>query len=61
MVNAVNAYKAETNDKNVYCFKYCRMSPADPVGACGHPSEVTQQKMAKELTAFIQKLEEITV
>ena len=61
MVNAVNAYKAETNDKNVYCFKYCRMSPADPVGACGHPSEVTQQKMAKELTAFIQKLEETTV
>lgn len=61
MVNAVNVYKAETNDKNVYCFKYCRMSPADPVGACGHPSEVTQQKMAKELTAFIQKLEETTV
>lgn len=46
---------------NVYTFKYCRMSPMDPIGACGHPSELTQQKMAKELVAFIQALEKRTV
>lgn len=31
------------------------------IGACGHPSELTQQKMAKELVAFIQALEKRTV
>lgn len=54
-------YRAETGDNNVYTFKYCRMSPMDPIGACGHPSELTQQKMAKELVAFIQALEKRTV
>ena len=49
MNRAVDTYRAETGDNNVYTFKYCRMSPMDPIGACGHPSELTQQKMAKEL------------
>lgn len=57
MNRAVDTYRAETGDNNVYTFKYCRMSPMDPIGACGHPSELTQQKMAKELVAFIQALE----
>lgn len=56
-----HTYRAETGDNNVYTFKYCRMSPMDPIGACGHPSELTQQKMAKELVAFIQALEKRTV
>lgn len=60
-VRAVDTYRAETGDNNVYTFKYCRMSPMDPIGACGHPSELTQQKMAKELVAFIQALEKRTV
>lgn len=47
MNRAVDTYRAETGDNNVYTFKYCRMSPMDPIGACGHPSELTQQKMAK--------------
>lgn len=57
MQSAVSAYQKETCDENVCCFKYCRMSPQDPIGACGHPSELTQQKMAKELAAFIRELE----
>ena len=57
MDRAVDTYRAETGDNNVYTFKYCRMSPMDPIGACGHPSELTQQKMAKELVAFINTLE----
>ena len=61
MNRAVDTYRAETGDNNVYTFKYCRMSPMDPIGACGHPSELTQQKMAKELVAFIQALEKRTV
>lgn len=57
MQSAVSAYQKETGDEKVCCFKYCRMSPQDPIGACGHPSELTQQKMAKELVAFISELE----
>lgn len=57
MVKAAADYCEETGDHQVYCFKYCRMSPMDPIGACGHPSEVTQQKMAKELAAFVRSLE----
>ena len=57
MNRAVDTYRAETGDNNVYTFKYCRMSPMDPIGASGHPSELTQQKMAKELVAFINTLE----
>ena len=31
MNRAVDTYRAETGDNNVYTFKYCRMSPMDPM------------------------------
>lgn len=55
----VDAYQKETGDKNISCFRYLGMSPMDGFGACGHPSGVTQEKMAGEIAEEIRRIEEI--
>ena len=55
---AVERWKRETADPNIYCMKYTKMLMMGlDVGACFHPSVHRQARMADELTAFIQVLE----
>lgn len=53
----VDAYRRETGDKNISCFRYLGVSPMDGFGACGHPSKITQEKMAKEIAGEIKRIE----
>lgn len=56
---AAAAYTAETGDTNISCFRYPKMFFMDPIGACGHPSIATDEKMAEAMAAYIRKLEEM--
>ena len=55
--DCVRAYRAETGDRKISLLKYMRISPADPIGACGHPYALTQEKMAAQLVRHIRALE----
>ena len=50
---AAERYCRETGDRRVRVFRYLRISPLDPLGACAHPHVVTHRKMAAELAAFL--------
>ena len=56
ILEAVTQYCKETKDPNVYTFKFRAMHPMDGIGASGHPSMKTHQKMAAELTEFLKPL-----
>ena len=53
----VAAYRRDTGDRAVFCFRYPKMDIADPVGACGHPHVNTHRKMARALAGFIAGLD----
>ena len=50
---AVRKYRTESGDKLIWFFRLHRISPMDPMGACGHPNVITHQKMAQQLAAFL--------
>lgn len=52
----VDEVKKETGDTNIYIYRYQMINPMDGYGALGHPSSITQEKMAKELSSFIRGL-----
>lgn len=54
---AVAQYQQETGDKKISCFRYPKMFFQDPVGACGHPHIVTDEKMADAMAEYIRALE----
>ncbi|SDZ75909.1 Lysophospholipase L1 [Lachnospiraceae bacterium NK3A20] len=56
ILEAVAQYRKETEDSKVYTFKFRPMHPMDGIGASGHPSMSTHQKMAAELTDFLKTL-----
>lgn len=51
-------YRRDTGDERVSVFRYRKVNPMDGWGACGHPSRATHEKMAAEIGAEIQRLEE---
>lgn len=53
----VELYKRESGDKNISCYRYMQIVPVDGLGACGHPSAVTQSKMADEIANEIRRIE----
>lgn len=53
---AVAGYTKETGDTNIAAMKFDVQSPADGYAADWHPTEATQTKAAKKLTAEIRKL-----
>jgi len=55
--SAVEAYRRESGDAGVCCFRYPKMDLRDPVGAEGHPHTATHQKMARAMAEFIAGLE----
>lgn len=57
IISAVDQYKRETGDPYIYSHKFKGMLPMDGYGAAGHPSMVTHEKMANELTRFIRQIE----
>lgn len=54
---AAGQYQEETGDKNISCFRYPKMYFQDPIGACGHPHIVTDEKMAEAMAEYIQAME----
>lgn len=57
ILNAVNQYRKESGDENIYTFKYTMlMDMLDGIGAAGHPSLATHGKMAREIAAFLKDL-----
>lgn len=57
IAEAVRRYCQRTGDKRVHVLRLCPMHPFDGIGADGHPSLDTREKMAQELTCFIRSLE----
>ena len=57
IAEAVRRYCQRTGDKRVHVLRLCPMHPFDGIGADGHPSLDTHEKMAQELTCFIRSLE----
>lgn len=57
ILRVVSAYQKETGDSRICCFKYGKIGMLEGLGACGHPSVITHQRMADEMIALIQKLE----
>lgn len=53
---AMESYKAETGDTNVYAMKFDVQSAADGYAADWHPTEATHTKAAEKLAAEIQKV-----
>lgn len=53
---AVAIYRMETNDDNIITFQLTEQDEADGYGADWHPSKVTHQKAAKQLTEEIRKI-----
>lgn len=53
---AVAKYQTQYHDPRVYLFRFRPIHPQDGLGADGHPSKITHQKMAEELTAFLRTL-----
>jgi hypothetical protein len=53
---AVKQYSDETGDKKIYSMEFDEQLASDGYGACWHPSEITQTKAAKKLTAEIEKI-----
>lgn len=54
----VSTYAEETGDDRIFCMKYTKMLfGGKDVGACFHPSEEMQGKMAAELTEVLKKCE----
>lgn len=49
----VDEIKKETGDANIYTYRYQMIHPMDGFGALGHPSLITQEKMADEIAGFI--------
>ncbi len=50
-------YKRETGDERLHLLRFNPMHPFDGVGADGHPSLDTHQKMAHELAALLRTLD----
>ena len=53
---AVYNYTQETGDDNIATFKFDNQEPSDGLAADWHPTEATQDKAAKKLTAEISEL-----
>lgn len=54
--NAVNKYKEETGDKNICCFQFFPVNEMfEGIGAMGHPSQKTHDRMADELVNYVKK------
>ncbi len=56
IAQAVEAYRRETGDDRVHLFRFSPIHPFDGLGADGHPSLDTHEKMAQELAAFLKTL-----
>lgn len=57
IAETVARYQRETGDERVHLLRFRPMHPLDGAGADGHPSLVTQAKMAAELAAFLRELD----
>lgn len=56
MVNAVEQYRNETKDNNVYSMKFDVEIASDGYGASWHPSEKTHTKAADKLITEVRKI-----
>lgn len=57
IASVMEQYKRETGDKRLHLLRFNPMHPFDGVGADGHPSLDTHQKMAHELAALLRTLD----
>jgi hypothetical protein len=51
---AVSRFSAETGDRRICFLPLPLQDPTDGIGTAGHPSAVTQQKIAAQLVTFIR-------
>ena len=58
ITQAVEAYREETGDERISLLRFTPISPIDGLGADGHPSKETHEKMAKELAEHIRGLKQ---
>ena len=56
IAQAVADYKKESGDERVHLLRFRPMHPFDGIGADGHPSRDTHQKMGAELAALLESL-----
>lgn len=56
IARTVEDWRLEKNDHRVHTFRYKPIFPADGIGAAGHPSLLTQRKMAKEIAGFVRRV-----
>ncbi|MBQ7954764.1 MAG: GDSL family lipase [Lachnospiraceae bacterium] len=56
VTKAVETYKSETSDANVYTMKFDVQSPADGYAADWHPTEATHTKAAEKLTKELKEI-----
>lgn len=57
IASVMEQYKRETGDERLHLLRFNPMHPFDGVGADGHPSLDTHQKMANELAALLRTLD----
>ena len=57
IATVMEQYKSETGDERLHLLRFRPMHPFDGVGADGHPSLDTHQKMAEELAELIRELD----
>ena len=57
IASVMEQYKRETGDERLHLRRFNPMHPFDGVGADGHPSLDTHQKMAHELAALLRTLD----
>lgn len=57
IASVMEQYKRETGDERLHLLRFNPMHPFDGVGADGHPSLDTHQKMAHELAALLRTLD----
>ncbi len=56
IASVMEQYRQETGDVRLHLLRFRPMHPLDGIGADGHPSLDTHQKMAEELAALLREL-----
>ena len=56
MERAVNQYRAQTGDREVFALRQEKQGADEKTGSQGHPNRERHEKMAEQLTAFIKEL-----
>ena len=56
MERAVNQYRAQTGDREVFALRQEKQGADEKTGSQGHPNKERHEKMAEQLTAFIKEL-----